>query len=69
MKTKYKGWLSLGGVLLLTVLLCLGIYYFFDLVMNGTIVDWFEAAYMVTLEEYIPDVGQMGYIHRPDWPR
>lgn len=69
MKTKYKGWLSLGGVLLLAVLLCLGIYYFFDLVMNGTIVDWFEAAYMVTLEEYIPDVGQMGYIHRPDWPQ
>ena len=69
MKTKYKGWLFLCGALLLTVLLCLGIFYFFDFMMNGTIVDWFDAAYMVTLEEYIPDVGQMGYIHRPDWPQ
>ena len=31
------------------------------------IVDWFENNYMLTYEEYIPDVGRVGIIHRPNW--
>lgn len=69
MRTKYKSWLYVGAALLLTVLLCLGVYFFFDFVMNGTIVDWLDHNYMITAEEYIPDAGRTGYIHRPDWPR
>ena len=69
MRTKYKSWLYVGAALLMTVLLCLGVYFFFDFVMNGTIVDWLDHNYMITAEEYIPDAGRTGYIHRPDWPR
>lgn len=69
MRTKYKSWLYVGAALLLTVLICLGVYFFFDFAMNGTIVDWLDHNYMVTAEEYIPDAGRTGYIHRPDWPR
>ena len=54
--------ISLGIVLAVLI-----IFLFFDIVLNGMIVDWFENNYMLTYEEYIPDVGRVGIIHRPNW--
>ena len=54
--------ISLGIILAVII-----IFWFFDIVLNGMIVDWFENNYMTTYEEYIPDVGKVGIIHRPNW--
>lgn len=69
MKTRYKSWLYAGGALLLAVLICFSLFYFFDFTVNGAIADWFQKNYMVTSEEYIPDAGRVGYISRLNWPR
>lgn len=45
--------ISLGIILAVII-----IFWFFDIVLNGMIVDWFENNYMTTYEEYIPDVGK-----------
>ena len=31
------------------------------------IVDWFENTYMITYEEYIPELDRVGIVHRPNW--
>ena len=43
------------------------VFWFFDVVLNGMIVDWFDNTYMTTYEEYIPEIGRMGIIRQPNW--
>ena len=54
--------ISLALVFMLFVVFC-----FFDVVLNGMIVDWFDNTYMTTYEEYIPEIGRMGIIRQPNW--
>lgn len=51
-------------ILAVTILVAL---WFFDIVLNGMIVDWFENTYMITYEEYIPELDRVGIVHRPNW--
>ena len=41
--------ISLGIILAVII-----IFWFFDIVLNGMIVDWFENNYMTTYEEIFP---------------
>ncbi len=43
------------------------IFYLVDYIWNGSFVDWFEHNYMITEFNYIPESGQDGIIHRPQW--
>lgn len=43
------------------------IFIFFDNVLNGMFVDWFDKNYMTTYEEYLPHIGRNGIIQRPNW--
>lgn len=63
----WKRWLRVLAIALVVLLVILVIFWFFDIILNGMIVDWFENNYMTTYEEYIPNVGKVGIIHRPNW--
>ena len=54
-------------ICLLGILLCLGLYYLFDVIWNGSFVDWFEQHYMITHQKYVADVGHEILVTEPDW--
>lgn len=54
--------ISLGIILAVLI-----IFWFFDIVLNGMVVDWLANNFITTYEEYIPDVGKVGIIQRPNW--
>ncbi len=51
------------------IILCLGVYYFVDSVLNGSFVAWFEEHYMTLTEQYIPETGTYGVVRQPDYYR
>ena len=53
------------GACVIGIILCLGIYYFVDYILNGSFVDWFEEHYMITQEQYIPEIGSNGIVRQP----
>lgn len=67
LKSKPKKILHIILIFLLLVNAIFAIFLFFDRVLNGMFVDWFENTYMTTFEEYIPDVGKVGIIRQPNW--
>ncbi len=56
--------LCLGGVLL-----CLGLYFLVDRVMNGAFVDWFEGNYMITENQYLEEAGCYVLMRQPNYPK
>lgn len=71
MKSNSKGaakrLLRILVVFLILAVAILVVLWFFDIVLNGMIVDWFENTYMITYEEYIPELDRVGIVHRPNW--
>ena len=67
LKNKRKKGLLLFLLFAGAILVCFGLFFFFDHTLNGTIVDWLDKNFMLTFQEYIPEVGADGFIHRPDW--
>ena len=69
MDTKLKNKISKPIVVLsicfVGVLLCVGLYYFVDNILNGSFVDWFESNYMITQEQYIPEANTYGLFRQP----
>lgn len=61
--------LKLIGILLISILLCFGLYYFVDVIWNGYFVDWFMNYYMNTYEGYSSEFGQNVVISEPLWPQ
>lgn len=45
------------AVLVVALLLCMGIIYLFDVVLNGTFIEWFDSNYITHLEYYNPDAA------------
>ena len=45
------------------IALCIGIYSFVDIDLNGTFVDWFTDKYMMTHETYSYEIGPVSYTH------
>lgn len=53
----------------IVVLLCFGLYYFIDTVLNGSFIDWFEKNYMITEYKYITEAGQSGLVREPNYQK
>lgn len=51
MKSKITKPVKILGACVIGIILCLGIYYFVDYILNGSFVDWFE--------EHLPTVFQV----------
>ena len=45
------------AVLAIAMLLCMGIVYLFDVVLNGTFIEWFDSHYITHLEYSNPEAG------------
>lgn len=54
-------------ICLIGIFLCFGLYFLFDVVWNGSLVDWFEFHYMITHEKYASDVGRNILVNEPNW--
>lgn len=54
---------------LFVLLLCMGIFYLFDVVLNGSFLDWFDANYMSTYDSYLPETGEPVTIRTINWYR
>lgn len=66
MKLSKRWWaVVLGCFSLLGASLLL--YFFLDFVLNGAFVDWVENTFMLTYEEYIPEVGRTGIVRHINW--
>ena len=65
MKSKITKPVKILGACVIGIILCLGIYYFVDYILNGSFVDWFEEHYMITQEQYIPEIGSNGIVRQP----
>ena len=48
--------------------ICLGLYYFVDNILNGTVVDWFERNYILQRHE-LDDSGNYAIIRQPDYAK
>lgn len=51
------------------IALCIGIYSFVDIDLNGAFVDWFTDKYMMTHETYSYEIGQNIFVTEPNWPK
>lgn len=49
------------------ILLCVLLYYFIDIGLNGSFIDWFERHYMLTEMQYIGEAGKYGLVREPDY--
>ena len=65
MKNKISKPVIILAVCLAGVILCFGLYYFIDYILNGSFVDWFESNYMITQEQYIPEANANGLVRQP----
>lgn len=65
MKSKITKPVKILGACVIGIILCLGIYYFVDYILNGSFVDWFEEHYMITQEQYIPEISSNGIVRQP----
>ena len=65
LKSKITKPVKILGACVIGIILCLGIYYFVDYILNGSFVDWFEEHYMITQEQYIPEIGSNGIVRQP----
>ena len=58
--------LIFGVVIFIALIVCFAIYYLFDNVWNGTLVDWFDRNYMTTYDTSFYD-GTPGVVREPLW--
>lgn len=65
---KKKAWICIGTILLGTLFCCV-LYYFVDVVWNGSFVDWFDANYMTTTSHYYHEARQGTIIYEPNWKK
>lgn len=65
LKNKISKPVIILAVCLAGVILCFGLYYFIDYILNGSFVDWFESNYMITQEQYIPEANANGLVRQP----
>lgn len=66
-KTKFIFLLIL--FLLLTLSIGFGIYYLFDVVFNGSVLDWLADHYFYTETQYNYITNEVSYLYRPNWPK
>lgn len=66
-KTKFIFLLIL--FLLLTLGIGFGIYYLFDVVFNGSVLDWLADHYFYTETQYNYITNEVSYLYRPNWPK
>lgn len=69
MKSKITKPMKIFGACVIGIVLCLVIYYFVDYILNGSFVDWFEQNYMITQEQYIPEIDSNGIVRQPYIPK
>ena len=73
MDTKLKNKISKPIIVLsicfVGILLCIGLYYFVDYILNGSFVDWFESNYMIPQEQYIPEANTFGLVRQPAYSK
>lgn len=66
-KTKFISLLVL--FLLITVGLGFGVYYLFDVIFNGSVLDWLADNYFYTETQYNYITNEFNYLYRPNWPK
>lgn len=54
-------------LLAVTLLLCMGLLYLFDIVLNGTFIDWFDRNYTFHSEYYVPETGRTQMVRDINW--
>lgn len=55
--------------LLLTVGLGFGIYYLFDVVFNGSVLNWLADNFFYTETQYNYITNEFSYLYRPNWSK
>lgn len=55
------------GIFLAIMIVVKMIFWYFDIVLNGVVLDWFDKNYMVTHEGVISGIGKIGFIYQPNW--
>ena len=66
LKNKVQKTLIIAILLFFTLIFFMGIYYFVDVVLNGTFADWFDNNYMQTYDTLSPD-GTPIIVHKVNW--
>lgn len=66
-KTKFIFLLILS--VLLTVGIGFGIYYLFDVVFNGSVLDWLADNFFYTETQYNYITNEFSYLYRPNWTK
>lgn len=55
MKCKYRKPILFATAAIASIAICLAVYYFVDVVMNGSFREWFEKNYMIRGNRYLPE--------------
>ena len=69
MKSKFSKRVKVILICVISILLCFALYYFIDIVLNGSFVNWFEANYVITEYKYIEEAKQNGLIREPNYAK
>lgn len=67
MKNRTKTAAGVIALLAVVLLLCMGLIYLFDIVLNGTFIDWFDRNYMYQEAFEIPESGTTHTIRTINW--
>lgn len=67
MKNRLRAGMKLAAALFVGLLLCMGVYYFVDTVLNGAVVDWFWDHCMRISQYHDENTGILTYVQEPDW--
>ena len=67
LKSRISKLFAIFTILFVGIILCVGLYYFVDRVLNGSFVEWFEGNYMITQEQYIPEANSYGLVRQPSY--
>lgn len=68
MKNKIQKFFIIALLLFFSLIFIMGIYYFIDVVLNGTFADWFDNNYMQTYDTLSPD-GTPIIVHKVSWAK
>ena len=66
---KIKKGFSIILIITIAIIICLGIYFFIDFIVNGAFVDWFENNYMITENRFLPEASDEVILHSPMWSK
>lgn len=68
-KDKTKFVIYLVVFLLLALGIGYGIFYLFDVVFNGSVLDWLAKNYFYTETQFNQQTNDFSYLYRPNWPK